>query len=114
MILVKLLLVFVLTFLFLFFSLTNKFPVVKKVLIFSSYLFCIILIVYPPLAKEIADIFNIVDSNNVILYLIIGVLTLIIGTLYVKSKDNRQITKIVRELALTNYIKTSEKKETIE
>ena len=48
-----------------------------------------------------------------ILYLIIGVLTLIIGTLYAKTKDNRQITKVVRELAITNYIKTDEKEEKI-
>ena len=77
-------------------------------------LFGILLIIFPPIAISIAKSFNIVDSNNVILYLIIGVLTLIIGTLYAKTKDNRAITKIVREIAITNYIKTEENKEKID
>lgn len=113
MIFAKLFLILILTFLFLFFSLTDKYHTIKKVMIFISYLFGILLIIFPPIAVSIAESFNIVDSNNVILYLIIGVLTLTIGTLYAKTKDNRQITKVVRELAITNYIKTDEKEEKI-
>ncbi len=114
MILAKLFLILLLTFLFLFFSLTDKYHTIKKIMIFISYLFGILLIIFPPIAISVAKSFNIVDSNNVILYLIIGVLTLIIGTLYAKTKDNRAITKIVREIAITNYIKTEESKEKID
>lgn len=109
MIIIKLCLLFLLTFLFLFFSITDRYPVLKKLVITLSFGFTVFLIIFPEYAKLLASLLNIVDPNNMILYILIGILTLIVGTLYAKSKDNRALTKIVRELAISNYVKTGDK-----
>jgi len=101
MIIIKIFLLLLLTLGFLIFGFSIKLKNFQRVVVIIGYIALFMFILNPSLSDEVAHFFGIGLGSSLIIYLTIGVISLVNIILFVDTKMNKDaITKIVRQKGL--------------
>ena len=103
MIIIKLILILILTLSFLVFAFSLKLKNFQILSVILGYITLFIFIINPSLSDKVAHYFGISNGASLILYISVGVLSLVSVIIFVDTKTNHDaITKIVRKIGVDN------------
>ncbi len=101
MIIVKIFLLFLLTLGFVIFGFSIKLKNFQRLVVIFGYFTLFIFIINPSLSDKVAHFFGIGLGSSLVIYITIGVISLLNIILFVDTKMNKDaITKIVREMGI--------------
>ncbi len=107
MYLFKLLLILIFTFALVVISFSDKYKIHKRLMIIGLYFLAVLLILVPSLADALAVRLSVEYGSDLVVYITIAILVVSVSVLYAKTqRQGRLNTKIIREFAIQDVIKT--------